>query len=167
VTPAWRAFPDHQLRAGNGGEDPDISLGPGLPKSSLHHGIDRPCLQPPRQEWGAARAALDRVAAPSSPKPLIKASALGRPSTEVLEETIDQARGLTLGVQESDRMIAPGWKCIAIQHSRGCDRNSELVSLPGFAFRSDMGNPYPVFRCWIVYVRVGAPGAAGQNASRT
>ena len=75
--------------------------------------------------------------------------------------------GLVLGVNQLERVITKEWRSPTIQHSRGCDRNSGFFSLSRCAFLcSGMGDAYPVFRCGIVYVRLGAPGAPSQNSSR-
>jgi hypothetical protein len=80
---------------------------------------------------------------------------------------VPRSLGLVLGVKQSEQVIAKEWQSPAIQHSRGCERNSELFPLAGSAFlRSGMGDAYRVFRRWIVYGRLGAPGAPGQNSSR-
>ena len=72
-------------------------LGPGLPKSSLLRDRSATCSQGDKSR--VARAALDRVARPTIPEPLINASALGRLLTEALEEIVHQVRGLILGVK--------------------------------------------------------------------
>jgi hypothetical protein len=112
------------------------------------------------------RAEREPSCGPSSPSPDRHRRTWSCRANGKLEEILHQVRGLILGVQESDWMIAPGWKCAAIQHSRGCDRNSRFFQLSRCAFlRSGMGDPYRVFRGGIVYVRLGAAGAPGQNAS--
>jgi hypothetical protein len=86
---------------------------------------------------------------------------------DLFKAHVPRSLGLVLGVKQSEQVIAKKWQSPALQPSRECERNSGFFSLGGSAFlRSRMGDPYRVFRRWIVYGRLGAPGAPGQNSSR-
>jgi hypothetical protein len=78
---------------------------------------------------GAARAALDRVARLSSPKPRINASALDRLLTEVLEESsikrprfsirnLADVAGIGLALRTEDgsyRLVKPGSNIVGLE----------------------------------------------------
>jgi hypothetical protein len=101
------------------------SIGPVSPKSSPLR--DRSAI-PASNATGARRGRAEREPScrPSSPSPHRHRRTWSCRANGKLEEIVHQALGLVLGVKQSEQVIAPGWKCVAIQHSRGRDRNSDF-----------------------------------------